>query len=348
MKRRDVLLGGAVGAATLGASGEAAASRGQESFDPVAAQAILDRLDGRMASFQKLELPPRKEGDDEASRALDEERLRTARAAMRSFYFFGAVLDLPEHLQLHPGIQQRMQRMADESTYAAQRITALLESLTPEELRRLQKAFKDDPELGMKIGARFHDVAKEDDFGFKRRADLRLAFDDIGRRMAAQNPELLIEPYVSKVRRLEAKPQTLAEHQRELSVRLGEEAFWGYQERAVKHVMAWDAAYSNSPRNYLARVQEVYPEESSGPAEDSGGSTETAGNVVQAGLVMMGVGLLSTGVGALLLAAGSSGAGNSVLGVIGLILGVTVGPALFAIGLLVLIVGGLWYLFASL
>jgi hypothetical protein len=54
----------------------------------------------------------------------------------------------------------------------------------------------------------------------------------------------------------------------------------------------------------------------------------------------MGVGAVSTGVGAIFLAVGGS---SSSLFVPGLIFGVTVGPILLAVGLVILIVGTVIY-----
>lgn len=345
MKRRDFLrvgAGGVVGAASLG--GGSAAASPAPNFHPEAVEAALERIDRRMASFRNMDFLPRGPRTEQ-ERELFAQRTRLARSALRTFYITGAFTELDEHDRAHPGMQARIRRMQREMDGAVGGMATLLESLTPEQHRILQEELRRDPDLAVRIGEQFNQVAKDDGFGFVRRIDLRLAFDDVSRRMRAQNPSLLIDPYVRKVRRIQANIGSDAERERAVAVRAGEKAFWDFQQRNAAYLQAWDRVYAGRPRGDLARLEEVYPDAGGGDgeADRTGGNTR----VLAAGGYVMGFGALSALAGGffyLLAAASSSSAMSSVFIAPAVVLGVTVGPILLAVGLLIVIVGSIVYL----
>src|SRR4051812_24795452 len=106
MKRRDLLVGSAVGAATLSATASAKSSDPQPpTYDPAVVEAALERIDRRMSMLSQSDFGV----SDQA---------KVARAGLRSLYFVGAFMELDEHQRVHPGVQERMRRMQPEMNTA--------------------------------------------------------------------------------------------------------------------------------------------------------------------------------------------------------------------------------------
>jgi hypothetical protein len=342
MERRSFLKAGAssvLGAAALdaGCASEKPLHRfTSPSPDPDAVEECLARIDRRMEAMAQMNLAPSGLLRP-AEAALLEQRVGVVRAASRSFFITGAFLDLSEQDRLHPGVQERMRRMQPEMDQAVNGIADLLDSLTPDERRRVQQQFRRDPETGSRVSELFHQTAVEGGFSARRRLDLRLALDGLARRMRAQNPSLVIDPCVRKVRKVQANPGTDAERARAFAARFGEQGFWELQERAAVYTKAWDQTYSTRPRTDLALLDKTYPDKTQETrAEDP---RHTAKSILSVGGWIMGFGLISEAVGGIAALAKATD--------VALFFGVTVGPILLAIGLLVVIVGGIWYLATS-
>jgi len=326
MNRRELLVGGA----TLGFGTRSLAAGGEARFDPGAVEAALERIDARMAGLAKVDFS-RLAPTSSAEAELQAMQNRVGRAAARTLYFTGAFMELEEHERLHPGVQDRIKRLAPEMDAAVDGVATLLESLTPADHRTLREALRQDPGLAESVGEELQRAAKEDGFGFVRRADLRLAVRDLAARMSVQNPALVIDPPVQKARRIQANPQTDAELERTLAIRAGEKAFWDFQRRSVQAVAQWDRIYAARPSQDLAALDEIYPP----PREPT--PEEKAEHTINAGLIVMGIGagsLLLGGIAYLISTAGASG-----FGYVAAVLGVTIGPLLLIAGLIVLIVG---------
>lgn len=336
MNRRELLLGGAV---ALGTAEAAAATANGLRFDADAVEARLAMIDRRMAFFRNLDVAPRPPATTEEE-VLFGTRNKIAQASVRSLYFMGAFMELPEHERAHPGVQARMARLQPEMDEAVDGMAGYLETLTPDDLRGLQEEFKRDPGLGMRIGERLQEVAAEDGLGFNRRADIRMAIDDLSRRMKSQHPSLVIEPYIQKTRKVQANPGTDLERERAFAVRAGEQAFWEFQERSRQYLAAWDTTYATRPRIDLASMEATYPEVDNGHPEDP---TRGAKKVLTVGGYLMGAGLASLAGGGIfyLISTLSGSLTGFVAGA--LVLGTTIGPLLVLGGMVVLIVGGIMY-----
>jgi hypothetical protein len=345
MKRRDVLKIGAVGIA--GASGaEAASVDSTPRLDPAAVEASLNHIDKRMKSFLTMDLFPRApKTPQEADLFARQDRL--TRTAMRTLYFTGAFNELEEQDRAHPGVQERIRRMQGEMDEAVDGMTTFLESLTPAQHQAVQEQLQADPDLGKKVGDVFQKVAKDDGFGFLRRLDLRVAFDDVAQKMRVQNPALLIDSQTRKVRRIQATAATDAERERATAVRAGEQAFWDFQERNAKYLGAWDEVYSKRPRADVVALEGTYDEIEVPKPDDP---TRRPKTVLSVGGYIMGFGGGSALTGLALYglaAATATTASASPLYWPSIVLGVTVGPVLLVVGLVVVIVGAIWYGVAS-
>jgi len=317
MERRTFLVGGA----SLGLAQAASAGEGIR-YDPEAVEAALGRVDARMQSLGEADFSFRSP-TSAADAELLASRTRLGRSATRSLYFLGAFLEMEEHERLHPGVQLRLRRLLPEVSAAIEGTTELIESLGPEDHRALQATFRQDPDLASRVGEELQRVAREDGFGFTRRLDLRVAVERLGGQLKSQNPALLLDPMARKVRRIQASLRSNAEQQRIQAIRTGEEAFWNFQQRSLQAVAAWDAIYATRPAAaYLGALESTYPE--SPPAKQ-----ETERNYGP-GLIVAGIGLGIGIIGGILYAAGATGPGA--------VMGITVGPILLLIGIIMLIV----------
>jgi len=248
-------------------------------------------------------------------------------------------MELDEHQRVHPGVQERMRRMQPEMDDAALGMTELLESLTPAEYRALKAELKRDPDAGLRIGELMQKVAEEDGMSFRRRVDLRLAVDDMVRRLRAQNPALVLDPFAKKARRIQEAGLSEVERERVARVQAGEQAFWDFHQRSQRHVAAWDDVYAQRPRVDLVAIDQTYPELDEHPEDPTAGAVK----VQRVGGYLFGIGLGTTALGGIfyLISLG----GPSVSGFAGpaIVLGITIGPALIVGGLVVLLVGSIMY-----
>jgi hypothetical protein len=344
MKRRDFLFGGGAAAATASARAQAASAAKAmppPKLDPDALEKKLSRIDARMAELGRIEIAPR-EPESPEEEELFAGRAKVSRTALRSLYFVGAFMDLEEHDRVHPGVQERMRRLQPEMDEACEGMASMLEAMTPEEHRAIQKALKEDPDAGLRIGERLDQIAKEDGFGFGRRLDMRLAVDDVTKRLKAQNPQLVLEPITRKVRRVQQTAGTELERERTTRVKAGEQAFWEMHERNKKNVQRWDDVYASRPRVDLVALEDTYPEQREHPEDPTIGGTR----VLRVGGYLFGIGMGVEALGGLFylasVGAGTGGA-SGAFAVPAVILGTTIGPLLMVGGLVVLLVGAIIY-----
>lgn len=351
MKRRDILLrGGAAaglgsGLLETGCAHGPAADAEPPLPDPAFVASICNSLDQRCAWIDQHQLA----GDlapalrrpftpDEAAKAARYDRL--FRSSIRTLYLTGRFLDLPDEIKVHPDIQARMWAAQPQMDDAILGTTELLESLTPENHREIQRVLRERPELGEQLAVLMEEPAREDGIPFKRRLGLRTTTTDLATRMAAQSPALTVDPYVRRVRKIEARRQTPSEGTRRLAARVGQEAFWQHQERLAATATRW--------RQQLAQTQggAPAPTTTSTPAPPATtpapakpqeppkpGSTQLG-----VGAWMMGLGGGSIALG-LIFAGINSVANTSAFTTPALIFGVTIGPILLIIGLIVILVG---------
>jgi hypothetical protein len=401
MDRRTLLKTGAAGsigagvAGTLGIDGCAHVSPVDSddsllgSLDAKGAESYLRKMDRRLAWIDTdsggslmSPLPPQCSPERQA----EYDRFgRLFRVSARSLYMTGCFLEAPEELQAHPGMQARMataQEGMDEAVFGT---ADMLESLTPNQHQRIRQTLREKPELAEDL-ARFLDApAKADDMPLKRRYLLRSGILDLATKMQAQSPALVIDPYVRKVRRIQARdPASLAaDSSRLAAARIGEEAFWAYQERLAKLAVAWErklavadaAAPATAPPHPASapplQPYEPLPSATPPPAAPSAipppatpappgqpqanqlkqppagpkppplpGQPTGGQKTLTMGGHIMGYGLGSIGVG-LLFAGLYQLTSVSAFVYPAVVLGVTVGPVLLVIGLLVVIVGAI-------
>ena len=306
-------------------------------LDPAAAEALLAKIDERMAWIDRASLP-----DDvlpmskmPRNAAAEAELARTGplvRKAIRTLYFTGRFLDMPAEMKVHPGVQARLRAMQPEMDDAILGMTERLEHMTPEDHSRMQDHLRNDSGFGDRLARVLERTATDDGLSFQRSFGVRSATLQLTERMSAQSPALVADPLVSKVRRIQAHPRSDAEEARRLAARVGEEAFWEHQDRLAVLHEAWmirlGTAQAANAATTAASVPSTEPPSSPGK------------NTVSTGGRMMGFGLGSVALG--LIFAGIYAATQSIpIGITALVLGVTIGPILLVAGLIVVIVGAI-------
>jgi hypothetical protein len=389
LPRRDLLklaAGVAAGAAVAGVESGCATTKPQPPasaavgdvaarLDPAAADALLAKLDHRMAWINEASLPddllplsriPRGPGFAEQE-ATDGALIRKS---IRSLYLAGRFLDMPDELKVHPGVQSRVKAMQSEMDDAVLGMTSRLERMTAEDHRKLQAYLQRDDLFGERLAGVIERPAKEDGLSLDKTFGMRRSILDLTKRMAAQSPGLVTDPLVSKVRRIEANPRSDAEQSRRMAAKVGEEAFWAHQERLAVLHQAWamrlgtasaiastddtvgapDPASSTSPAPAAPVVTAVpltpatpAPSASCAPDPAAGpppAAKPTAGQtILKVGGITMGLGAGSVVLGLIFAGVGGGFTAASTAGWLALIFGVTVGPILLAVGLIIVIVG---------
>jgi hypothetical protein len=343
MDRRRLLKGG------VAAGGAAAAAATQEGCahgpgvgeaplsDPATVDQIARNLDRRMAWIEDQAGFPAEMGiQARPARNLEEQARfdqqgRLFRQSLRTLYLTGRFMDLPDDIKVHPDIQARVVAAQPEMDEAVLGTIAMLEALGPNDHRAIQDTLRRHPDIGERLAQVLDQTGKEDGIPFQRRMSLRASTLELGRRMTAQSPALTIDPYVKKVRRIQARPHRDDETARVMAVRMGERAFWEHQRRLSELHGRWQRQLAQAP---AGSKPPAAPAGKPAPAVPSRGQ-----GVVSTGGKMMGFGALSIGVG--LLFAGLYQLGWEFAAIPALVLGVTVGPIAIVIGLIVVIVGAI-------
>jgi len=352
-----------------------------DGLDPSLVDAVLERMDRRLAWIDEQDLPQDVLPLSELGRGpqFEAERARCrrlVRKAARSLYVTGRFIDMPDEMKAHPGVQAKLQSLHKDMDDAVFGMTEVLERMTPEDHRRMQRCLRDDPGFGERLARYLERPALEDELPFRRRFGLRASILQLGGRMGAQSPALVTDPLVRKVRRIQARPHSEAEQLRLVSARMGEAAFWAHQEKMAALHAAWGHRLGRS--SFVGAAQgtggsqpatgggtsppatapaaspavaapspppataPVAPKPQATDAEAAPAATEPE---EEPGVDTIGTGaiIMGFGAGSILLGLGFWGLAEltAVEGFIypAVVLGVTVGPILLIVGLVAVLVG---------
>jgi hypothetical protein len=330
------------------------------SLDPAAADAVLAALDRRMAWIDRASLPeevlplgsfPHRPGlDDEIAAGSS-----LVRKSIRSLYLTGRFLDMPEEMKMHPGTQERVRAMQQEMDDAVLGMTSRLERMTDADHRRLQDYLQRDDTFGERLARVLEQTASDDGLSFGRNHEMRREILALTKRMSAQSPSLVTDPLIDKVRRIEAHPRSDAEATRRLAAKIGEEAFWQHQERLAVIHAAWSQRLQTARAELATTGDPVPAAPDPNAALDPNGpqaaqpaaspppqppKSSPGANTMSTGGVILGFGGGSVGIG--LIFAGLWALTQSTpLGITALVFGVTIGPILLVVGLIVVVAGAI-------
>ena len=354
MKRRDFLIGG-VGALAAGVTGCANISQliapNWPNVTPAQMNRFLIGLDGAMNSITE---------NPEGGRFLSEfqgqppseKDARLFRQGMRSLLLAGNFGDLSVAGQVHPGMQERLQYSAPEMEAAVSGTVNQMKSLSPTARADIQLALREDPTLGDRALETIDLEAAAVGASNRRRKQLHVMGKHIIGRLK-HSPDMFINEYVTKCEKLTSQPGSVAEMQRFMAARMGQTAFRTRVQEAENAAQYWKRLDPEDiPIGYQLVTQEVADNGSLSDDTEQGETQpqqppkrEISDGWYRTGGKMLGIGAITTGVGWVLIAIGGSTddpiAPDNGLGVIGMVLGVTVGPIMLYLGLWTLIIGGI-------
>ena len=162
-------------------------------LDPVGAEALLDKIDRRLAWIDEATLPEdvlplsRMPRGADYHRDLDESGA-LVRKSIRTLYLTGRFLDVPDVMKVHPGMQRRVREMQPEMDDAVLGMTDRLARMSPEDHRRVQAYLQKDERFGERLARVLETTAVDDGLSLKRTFGLRSSTMQLAQRMAAQSP----------------------------------------------------------------------------------------------------------------------------------------------------------------
>lgn len=243
------------------------------------------------------------------------------RSSLRTLLLIGNFGSLPIKGQVHPSMQQRMHYSTPEINYSVSTSLDILREMSDESKDRIRSAFSDDPDLGDRILENLDLEAKSIGVPSARRRQMKVMGSRIVSRLR-HSPEMLIDEYVTKADKLliACNSDDALEHL--LKAQMGETTYANSRNQAESAALEWKRlSIPDIPVGYIPLITEQGYNE---PFK------EQASLEHRKGLVLLGVGVVVTGAGWLIVSTAQS--------IFGLVLGITIGPILILIALIVLIV----------
>jgi hypothetical protein len=239
MNRREFLKATAVGlgSAQAGCATLPIAER-QDPFSPERMREFLGRFDAGLAAIDAGR-DLRVGGVPAPDLPGAEEGVAMAKRSLRALYAVGAFADLSLEEQAHPGVQARMGRMLPELERSLRESKALVEGMTPGHRAALQEALRRDPSIPVKLAEAVDDAGGDAQVSARTRRKFRTLTTQVSVRLRHQDPAVLMNEYVNKVRKLEAWSGTEAELQRQLAARIGREALGEQEARFADARRRW-------------------------------------------------------------------------------------------------------------
>ena len=327
MKRRN-FVAGATGALAVGASGcanlEGLTSSQWPELLPEEMQSYIANLDAAMnriayaqgtGVFSSAFTRRPREGDT-----------LLFRKSMRSLLLVGNFGDLSIAGQVHPGVQKRMKYSTPEMTGAVMDVVQKMASMSTDERTTLKNALREKPELVERIVEAIDYEAVAVGAPLRRRMQLRVMSRRILRRMK-QSPDLFIDEYVTKAKKIMSQPVADDDMERIMVARIGSEAFEKRIKEAETAMLHWQQlGVEDVPIGYDLLL-------------DDDETDEPSDAWYRKGLKSLGLGLKITLIGGALIGLGALLNETPIFLVPGVILGVTVGPIILVVGLITVILG---------
>jgi len=355
MQRRDVLTGSAVvGAGVAGgviSSGCASPLAGAPPAMPplpmpIDMDAYCDELEAKLAGMSKSELvdgfarlaknqplSPERRARIEANEAL-------FRRSLSSLFLTQTFRDLPLEAQRHPRLQALMHARLPEVDQTVFDVTDMLETLDPEQRQALRHELARRPSLPLELSEAIDERAAAAGVSANRRRQLRSMLTQASFRLRHAAPDTLIDEYTAKVRRATAPGGAAQAMALQAAARATEDLFFSAQVASASAASP-AAASAAAPAPTSARPASAAHRRRTGtgagrpvPApEPSSASAHPGEGTMITGAWLLGIGVVTFGVSAAIVSAGGTA----------LLVGATIGALLFAIGLIVLLVGAIIY-----
>lgn len=260
------------------------------------------------------------------SAPLVEKDTNFIRGSMRTLLLAGNFLELSVEGQAHPGMQRRLKYSVPEIDSVFQEIIDKLKSLTSSDFEHIKETLNEDIELADRILEVLVLEAEAAGANRRRRRQLNSMGQRVIRRLK-HSPELVINEYIRKCEKMAGKGDSEVEMSRLMAAYIGEEDSKVRIDDATNAQHRWqNMDIRDSPIGYqlLQNENENRLEKSRDPRYNKG-------------LKLLGTGLIVTGAGLVLIGIGA-GVGVDFLAGLGVVAGVTVGPIMILIALLILLV----------
>lgn len=242
------------------------------------------------------------------------------RAGLRSMLLVGNFGDLSIKGQVHPGMQRRMLYSATEINSTLMESTNFLKSMTPVSRTEIKFAFHDEPDLGDRILDSLELEAKSIGVPTRRQRQMRRMGSRIIKRLK-HSPDMLINEYLSKCEKLNSIDDSEIDSELFLKKQMGDTEYKTRFQKAENAALQWQK--SGLPEIPIGYKPIKVPDEDEKP------SLEKKDNRYREGKRALGIGAIVTSVGWLLIAITGGWAG--------IILGITVGPLIILIALIMLL-----------
>ena len=128
---------------------------------------------------------------------------------LRSLMMVGSFSDLPEQGQRHPGMQRRLRERAQEVDEALYGTLDLLGNLSPAERLDLTQAFREEPDLALRLGETLDAQAAHAGISMKRRLHLRRMITHLTWRIKHQGASAVVEDYVAQAQAFQTQLTSL-------------------------------------------------------------------------------------------------------------------------------------------
>lgn len=249
------------------------------------------------------------------------------RSGIRTLLLVGNFGKLPIKGQVHPWMQKRMLYSVPEVNYSVNASLDILRNMSDEEKEEIKSALTEDPDLGGRILETLDLEAKAIGVPSSLRRQMRVMGTRVTRRLS-HSPEMVIHEYIKKADKLLAAGNSEETLEHLLKAQAGEINFSNCRNEAENAALHWSSMnIPDIPVGYNLLIT----------GQEDIKSSDKKNNLKKTkGLGLLGIGAVSTAIGWVIMAI--SGDAFAGFGVIGLILGVTVGPLLILIALFVILI----------
>ncbi|MBE0676135.1 MAG: hypothetical protein IH591_15875 [Bacteroidales bacterium] len=245
------------------------------------------------------------------------------KSSLRTLLLIGNFGDLPIKGQAHPWMQERLLYSAHEINYSVTGSIDILKNMSDESLEDIRTALTDDPDLGDRIMEALDLDAQAIGVSAARRRQMRLMGKRINARLK-HSPDMLISEYVKKADKLILACNSNEALEQLLRAQVGEADYSKKRTESEIAALYWNNLnIPDIPVGYKPII--TYQDDNQQTKEQTALKNKKA-------LRLLGIGGITTAVGWILIGLGTS---------IGLVPGVTIGPLLILIALIMLLVNAI-------
>jgi hypothetical protein len=247
------------------------------------------------------------------------------RSSIRTLLLVGNFGKLPIKGQAHPWMQKRMLYSAPEVNYTVNASLDILRNMSDETKEEIRSALTDDPDLGGRILETLDLEAASIGVSTSLRRQMRVMGTRITRRLS-HSPEMLIHEYIKKADKLLAAGNSDEALDHLLKTQMGEINYSTRRNEAESAALQWSRLnIPDLPVGYNPIITDQDEPKTSKGKNDL---------KTRKRLGLLGIGCLATGLGWLSMALAD-------FNWFGAIFGITVGPILILIALILLLIGAI-------